>query len=52
LETIDEIASQNQMTEEEAEDIAEQITEATNKRAQTAHEKDEDETSTHQVMDG
>jgi Arc/MetJ-type ribon-helix-helix transcriptional regulator len=52
LETIDEIASQNQMTEEEAEDIAEQITEAANKRAQTAHEKDEDETSTHQVMDG
>lgn len=49
LETMDEIAAQNQMTEEDAQEIAEQITEAANRRAQAAHEKDEDETSTHQV---
>jgi uncharacterized protein YydD (DUF2326 family) len=52
LEMMDEIASQNQTTEEEVQEIAEQITEAANKRAQTAHEKDENETSTHRVTDG
>lgn len=52
LETMDEIASQNQMTEGEVQEIAEQITEAANKRAQTAYEKDENETSTRRVTDG
>jgi Arc/MetJ-type ribon-helix-helix transcriptional regulator len=45
LETMDEIAAQNQMTDEEAQEIADRITEAANERAQAAHEKDEDETS-------
>jgi Arc/MetJ-type ribon-helix-helix transcriptional regulator len=49
LETMDEIAAQNQMTDEEAQEIADQITEAANERAQAAHEKDEDETSEGQV---
>jgi hypothetical protein len=45
LETMDEIAAHNQMTDDEAREIAEQITEAANKRAQAAHETDEDEHS-------
>lgn len=45
LETMDEIAAHNQMTEEEAQKVAEQITEAANKRAQAVHENDEDEHS-------
>lgn len=45
LETMDDIAAHNQMTEKDAQKIAEQITEAANKRSQAVHETDEDEHS-------
>jgi hypothetical protein len=49
LETMDEIAASNQMTEAEAQALADQITEAANKRAQTAHEEDDHPSSSEQV---
>lgn len=41
LETMDEIAASNQMTEEDAQELAEQITETANKKAKAANEEDE-----------
>jgi hypothetical protein len=49
LETMDEIAASNQMTEAEARELADRITETANKRAQTAHEEDDHSQSSGQV---
>ncbi|MFB6353778.1 MAG: hypothetical protein ABEJ92_06800 [Halobacteriales archaeon] len=41
LDTLDEIAARNQLTEEEAREIAESVTESANKRARAEREGDD-----------